>query len=138
MGLIRINTTPSRRDLTVFGLIWVVFFGVIGTTVLGRGGPRTAALVIWGLALGVPALGMLAPGFLRLVYIGMAYLAFPIGFVLSHVILALVYYGVMTPTGLLMRPFGYDPMHRRFDPGAETYWAKRDEEANVERYFRQF
>jgi hypothetical protein len=37
-----------------------------------------------------------------------------------------------------MRLFGYDPMHRRFDPAAETYWAKRDEEATVERYFRQF
>ena len=138
MGLIQINTAPSRRDLAIFGLIWVVFFGIIGMIVLGHGGSTTAAYVIWGLAVGVPALGMLVPGFLRLVYVGMAYLAFPIGFVLSHVILALVYYGVMTPTGLLMRLFGYDPMHRRFDPGAETYWTKGDEEASVERYFRQF
>ncbi len=38
---------------------------------------------------------------MRAVFVGMSYLAWPIGFVVSHVILALVYYLVFTPIGLV-------------------------------------
>jgi hypothetical protein len=69
----------------------------------------------------------------------MSYLAWPIGFVVSHVVLALVYYLVLTPIGLAMRVFGYDPMRREFDRSAESYWIARDTaEIKAERYFRQF
>ena len=57
----------------------------------------------------------------------------------SHVVLALVYYLVFVPIGLLMRLFGYDPMKRGFDPEAATYWTARDPKASEpKRYFRQF
>jgi hypothetical protein len=49
------------------------------------------------LAVAVPAVGWFSPRFLRLVSVGMSYAAFPVGFVVSHVVLALVYYGVLTP-----------------------------------------
>ena len=138
MRLIRIDPNPSRRQLAVFAAIWLVFFSIIGWMVLGRSGSLPWAIGICCLAVGVPVIGWIAPPFLRIVYLGMAYAAFPIGFVVSHVMLAVVYYLVLTPTGLLMRLFGYDPMNRRFDPDAETYWVPRETEQDVKRYFRQF
>jgi hypothetical protein len=73
------------------------------------------------------------------VFLGMSYAAWPIGFVVSHVILALVYYLVFTPVGLAMRIFRYDPMNRRFDDAAQSYWVVRDPAATPpKRYFRQF
>ncbi len=62
----------------------------------------------------------------------------PIGLVISYVILAATYYLVLTPIGLVLRLFGYDPMHRRFDREAKTYWVPREEDANTDRVFRQF
>ena len=138
MSLIRIDHNPSRRQLAVFGAIWAVFFGGLGVIVLGRSGWLPAAVVVWVVAVIVPAIGAGVPEFMRLVYLGMAYAAFPIGFVLSHLMLAAAYYLVMTPIGLLMRLFGHDPMRRRFDADAETYWVEREAKSDVDRYFRQF
>ena len=137
MSLIRIDRNPSRRQLNVFGLIWLVFFGVVGGIVLASGGTVWTA-VLWGLAMGVPAIGWIWPRFMRLIYVGMAYAAFPIGFIVSYLVLTLLYYLVITPTGLLMRLFGHDPMNRRFDPNAESYWSPREQREGLNGYFKQF
>ena len=137
MALIRINRDPSRCQLAGFGLMWLVFFGVIGWIVLSKGGSMPAAAAVWAVAVVVPVVGWIAPPAMRLVYLGMSYAAYPIGFVVSHVVLALVYYLVFTPIGLAMRLVGYDPMHRRFDPEAKTYWCPRKQDEPVDRYFRQ-
>jgi len=58
--------------------------------------------------------------------------------VVSFVILAAIYYAVLTPIGLLMRLVGYDPMCRRRDANAASYWTSREPVDDVRRYFRQF
>ena len=138
MSIIRIDFYPSRRQLAVFGVVWLAFFAGVGGVVLGRGGSWTAVAILWGLGAVVPAVGWLSPPFLRIVYVAMACAAFPVGFVVGQVALAGVYYLVLTPTGLVLRALGYDPMNRRFDAEAETYWTRRTSEQSVERYFRQF
>ncbi|MBN2476926.1 MAG: hypothetical protein JXB62_20125 [Pirellulales bacterium] len=138
MSLIRIDHHPSRRQLAQFGLLWLVFFGAVGGIVLGKWGSVSAAGVVWAAAVVVPVVGWIVPPIMRIVYVGMAYAAFPIGFVLSHVILALVYYVVLTPIGLLMRLFGYDPMRRRFEPDTESYWLPHEPDDRPDRYFRQY
>ena len=39
MALVEINWNPSRRELKQFGLLWVVFFGLIGAYQFGRDCP---------------------------------------------------------------------------------------------------
>jgi hypothetical protein len=75
---------------------------------------------------------------MRFVFLTLSYAAFPIGFVVSHVILAIVYYLILTPIGLLVRAIGRDPMERRFDRDAESYWVVRQPIDDPGRYFRQF
>lgn len=138
MKLIQIDHNPSRRQLNVFGAIWLVFFSVVGGIVLYKSGSMQAASIVWGLAGLVPAVGWLVPAFMRIVYLGMAYASYPIGFVISHLILVFVYYVVLTPIGVVMRWFGYDPMERRIDENAESYWCEREQDDSLKRYFRQF
>jgi len=45
--------------------------------------------------------------------------------IVSPVILAILFYGVITPIGLLSRLFGHDPLRRRIDPAAPSYWIDR-------------
>ena len=138
MSFVRIDANPSRRQLAVFGVTWLVFLAVVGVIVLSRGGSTAVATSLWGAALVVPAIGWLVPAFMRIVYLGMAYLTFPIGFVVSYVVVSAIYYSVLVPTGMLMRLFGYDPMTRRFDGRAESYWVPRKTDGTPARYFRQF
>ncbi len=138
MSLIRINHDPSRRQLAVFGVAWLVFFSILGSVVLAKAESTPIAATLWAVAVGVPAVGYIAPEFLRIVYVGMCYVAAPIGWVISHIVLALVYYLLMTPIGWLMRLFRYDPLRRRFDRSAATYWIPREEDENTQHYFRQF
>ena len=74
----------------------------------------------------------------RPIYLGWIHLTFPIGWVISHVAMTLIYYLAFTPIGLIMRLFGRDPMERRLDRVAETYWTPHQPGEEPARYFRQF
>jgi hypothetical protein len=139
MAVIEINRNPTRRQLNQFGFVWLGFLALFGAIARFKLGEPTVAVVLWVAAVVVPVVGWLVPPFMRAVFLGMSYAAWPIGFAVSHVILALVYYLVFTPVGLAMRIFRYDPMKRRFDDAAQSYWVVRDPAATPpKRYFRQF
>jgi hypothetical protein len=63
---------------------------------------------------------------------------FPIGWLVSHLLLAAIYYLVVTPIGVMMRVCRYDPMQRRFDRQAATYWKPRRNTDDPQRYFKQY
>lgn len=46
--------------------------------------------------------------------------------IMSPVILAFIFFCVLTPLGLLMRLIGKDLLRLRFEPGADSYWIRRD------------
>jgi hypothetical protein len=136
MSLLRLNTEPSRKQLLVFGLLWLFVGGLFGGLSWFRE-RHTLALLLWVAGPGVSLFGFLFPPWLRWVYVGMTYVTFPIGFVISQVILASVYYFVLTPIGLCMRLFRYDPLSRRFDPKLDSYWTRRPRGNQIDGYFRQ-
>jgi hypothetical protein len=137
MALIEINRNPSRRDLAWFGLVLLAFLGLVGL-IVSRTAPGPAAGYIWTAGV-VLAIGYYAiPPIRRPMFVGWMYLAYPVGYVMSHVLLGIIYFGVLTPVGLVLRAFGYDPMARRFDRGAPTYWVARETRPDSARYFRQF
>lgn len=134
-----INWQPTKRDLRVFGFGLAVFCAVIAWLCYQSDGEfELVESALTGAAVLAVGLSLLAPQSLRPVYCVFMALAFPIGWVVSHVLLAVVFYAVFTPVGLCMRLFGRDPMHRRFDPNAESYWVPRRGEKSRNDYFRQF
>ena len=46
--------------------------------------------------------------------------------VVNPLVMAVIYFAVVTPTGLIMRALGKDPLHLRYDPDARSYWIPRD------------
>ena len=136
MSLIRINRNPTGRQLVVFGLAWLGFCGVAGLK-LRLHGHGSAATAAWILAAGVPLAGAINPGLLRWVYLGISYATYPLGLAVSFAFLAIIYYVILTPLGLVMRLYRYDPLTRRFDPKAPSYWSNRTETKSVESYFHQ-
>jgi len=56
--------------------------------------------------------------------------------VVSPVIMAIMFFGVFTPMGYVMRRFGWDAMRRAWDPAAKTYWQPRDPPGPAEDSFK--
>lgn len=67
--------------------------------------------------------GLIAPNLLAPVERAWTRFARALGTVSTTVILALTFYLLMTPMGLLLRLFRKDPLTRRFDKRAGSYWA---------------
>jgi hypothetical protein len=102
-----------------------------------KGHPAWAA-ILWGLAVVVRALGLWRPAWVKPVFLGLALATWPIGWLVSHLALVFVYYLVITPIGMALRLASRDPLRRRFDRAAKTYWEPYDPNQGPERYLRQF
>ncbi len=106
-----------------FGLVMTGFFALVALSpLLHAREPRWWALlpgfVFLALALVRPAL--LAP--LNRLWLKLGLL---LNKAVSPVALAILFYLVVTPTGLVMRAFGKDPLRLRRDPAAASYWIAR-------------
>ena len=69
----------------------------------------------------VVAWALIAPDSMRGLYHGWMWVAMKIGHVVNSVILAIVYFLVITPMGLVMRLLGKDPMRRTLDKDVVSY-----------------
>lgn len=136
--MIQLNLNPSDRDLRTFGLLLGVFSPTLGWLICRRFALPTPWV---GLAIVCATLivtSLTVPHLLRWVYIVWNTAVFPIGWIVSHLVLAVVYWGVMTPIGLVLRALGKDPMQRGFDGQATTYWRRRIPRSDPKSYFRPF
>jgi hypothetical protein len=137
MAMMPINKNPSRRELFVFALLLPVFFGVTGA-LRWRAGSTALAEALWTAGLVVSLATMASSKARRLVYLGCTYATYPIAWTVSHVALAAMYFLIVTPLALVLRVLGRDPLQRRFDRTAPTYWILRRPSKDTARYFRQF
>jgi len=138
MSLIEIKKDFSRKELLWFGPLFALFVGIVGWILMHRFAGHTAAYVLWAVAAVLIVIYYLIPAIRRPVYLGWMYAVMPIGWVISHVLLTGIYLLLITPIGLLMRLVGYDPMKRRFDRSAETYWIRREPTQDTNQYFKQY
>jgi hypothetical protein len=112
---------PTTRDLRNFGFMLggaiAGIFGVGIPLLLGHGLP------VWPWAAGgvFVAWALVAPGTLAPVF--RAWMAFGevMNFVMSRVILGVVFFLVVFPTGLILRLRGRDPMRRKRESDAASY-----------------
>ena len=125
------------RTLREFAGLCVLFFGGIACWQwLGRDHP-TAAVANGTLALVLGALGLIRPQVLGPPFVGWMALVAPVGWVVSQIILAVLFYGLFAPIQLLFRLVGQDPLARQFPTAQETYWIRKDPAPSVQSYFRQ-
>jgi len=138
MALIQRNREPTHRELRIFSLLLVLFFGLVGAVVLWQARLWTIATVCWTIALLLAIVFYCVPSVRRPTYMTWMAVMYPIGWAITYLLLALVYYGWVTSIGLVMRLFGYDPMRRRMNRQAKSYWIRRKPNKNINRYFRQY
>ncbi len=129
--------SPSPKTLRQFALLWVVFFGGLAAW---EGLAKERGIVsglLLALAATVGGIGLVQPRLIRPVFVGWMVLAFPIGWTVSLVLLALIYYGLFFPIGLALRLARHDPLGLRVTSDRSSYWSTRSATASRQ-YFRQF
>ena len=138
MAVIEIKKDPSEKELRWFGILVGVFFLLVGALARWKFDAPGVARVLWILAVALPALFFLVKPLRKPLYLGWIYFFFPIGWLLSHILLTVIYYLLLTPLGWLMRLVTGDPMQRKLDPTAKSYWIERPKTTETARYFRQY
>jgi Saxitoxin biosynthesis operon protein SxtJ len=129
---------PPRKTLRQFaGLCLAIFGGMALWQALIKGN-LTLALCLAALALTIGPLGLMRPEWVRFIFVGWIILTFPIGWTVSQVIVALMFFGLFTPLGLVFRIIGRDPLQRARPSGRESYWDPKPAPADLRRYFKQF
>jgi hypothetical protein len=136
--MIPIEHHPSAKQLTVFGFLWFVFFSILAVQSQLKTGINMRTAAFWIIAVLVPILRLVYPEATRKIYLLAAYATYPIGLFVSLIILAVLYYLVLTPIGLVLRMTGNDPMQRGWDRTAKTYWVPSEQAHEDQKYFRQF
>ena len=138
MGLIGINRNPTPGQLRLFGSIGLPVFAAVFGWLCWKSGAFCAAYWLWGIGAVSVVAGLLAPQRFRLLYFTLTYATFPLGWLVSHLALAVIYYWVLTPIGFLRRRLSGDPLKRAFDSNAKSYWEARGADGNIGRYFKQY
>jgi hypothetical protein len=112
------DVTP--KQLRSFGFMVGGIFAIIGLwPMLWRGEEvRVWAMVVAGLLL-LPA--AVYPQSLRWPYRGWMAVGQVLGWVNTRIILGVIFYGLFTPMGVIMRWAGRDQLRLKHDPQAETY-----------------
>jgi hypothetical protein len=136
MPAIQINRSPSRNELLVFGVVLLVFFAIVGGIAWwhSAAGPARGLWVTGAL---LAAVFYAVPPLRLPLYLAWMHAVAPLGWLVSHAVLAVIYFGIITPMGVVMRLFGRDTMRSRFEPDADSYWTEHDPGGDLARYLKQ-
>lgn len=124
------SARETPRNLRVFGAVLAALLAWLALRGTSLRHPSWAALTPGALALLAVAgtcllLALAAPLSLIVIYRPWMRVARVLGRVSSTVLLGLVFFAVVTPLGLVMRLFGWDPFGLR-RPRDASFWHRRD------------
>jgi predicted membrane metal-binding protein len=117
-----------------FGLIFTGIFLIIGVFPLITGGSYRQWALIVAAMFAVPAIllpAILAP--LNRLWVKFGLLMHTI---VNPILMGLVFFIAVLPTGLILRLLGKDPMHRKFDASKQSYWINREKDSLSKESFK--
>jgi len=131
----RAPKSVSNEQARKTALIVALVLGLIAIWNVYRG-RFTVVAVFGGIAVLLTLIGLFVPvaarGFHR-VWMGIAGV---LAYVNSRILLTILYYGLLTPYGLISRMFGRDPLDRR-GRSRDTYWVKRESTRQTQQQFER-
>ena len=133
-----IPRNPSPRMLRQFAGLWILFFAGMGLWQYLAHARTDLAFGLMALAFTIGPLGLMFPAAIKPIFVAWLVLAFPIGWLVSRVVLMILFWGVLTPVGVVQRLFGRDVLGLRRPQHVTSYWMPKERSTEVRSYFRQF
>ena len=130
------RATP--RQLRQFAGALIVFTLIFVLRVWWRQGTLgQVALALSGAALLCGVIGLIRPRRIQWLFKALMTLSWPLGVIVSEVMIAILYFLVVTPVALALRVLRQDRLSRAIDRQAPTYWIAHKRAEDQSRYFRQ-
>jgi hypothetical protein len=125
------------KELRGFGIGMTLFCAFLGGVLFWRGHPHVSYVlwIIGALVFLIPA--MLSPGVLRPIFIAWTAVALRLNWVISRLILCLLFYGMFTLVSIVQKIIKRDPLDRKFPGEGSTYWIDRSQETYNPKHFER-
>ncbi|MDI6809398.1 MAG: SxtJ family membrane protein [Candidatus Eisenbacteria bacterium] len=131
------NIKSGKKELRQFGLTVGIVFALLAALLWWRGRSSCPYFFLISAVLILPA--FLVPSVLKPVHKVWMTFAILMSWVMTRVILGLVFYVGITPMGFLARLSGKDFLRLKFDKKADSYWIPKErqkfEKSDYERQF---
>jgi polyferredoxin len=111
-----------------FGLFFFIILMIIGLWPLKNNGDLNLYVVLLSvpfLILGLLNSKLLSPLNFLWFKFGIA-----IGSIMAPIVMGVVFFFIVTPTGIIMKIFGKKMLDNAFDKGKKSYWINRDKQAH--------
>ena len=130
------NINTSNKDIKTFGITIGIVLFIIAVMLLSFNKEGYQILTITAVAFA--SLGLVMPVILKPIYLIWMVFAVILGWVMTTVILSVVFYFIMTPIGIITRLLGEDYLDLK-KLNVESYWNDRDSELEMKQdYEKQF
>ena len=129
---------PSDRQLREFAAVAAFLLAALAIWQLLFSGRLALVGCYAVLAVLAGSIGLAKPRWLAPIFTSWIVLTFPLAWLVSTLVLAIIFYGLLTPLGLLFRLVGRDVLERTLRSDQDSYWREKPAAENPERYLRQF
>jgi cytochrome b subunit of formate dehydrogenase len=126
----------TRKETRNFGITIGLILLVIGAILFWKTNTSYLIFIIIGLVLLVS--GLTIPIILKPIYFIWMVFAAILGWIMTRVILSILYYAIMTPIRLISRLFGKQFIELRWDKSKRSYWNYRSSKTEIASYEKQF
>lgn len=128
-------THPSPRQLRQFAAVLPLAVLLVGGVLRLSTAPVLIACVV---SSGMAIIAWPYPSVVKPIYFGLSLLAYPIGLLVSEVVMLAVYLVMITPIAVFFRITGRDALERTIDRNAETYWQAKKQPDSSASYLRRW
>jgi len=129
------NIKGEKSDLRKFGVTMSIILIMIAGFLFWKEKESFQIFLTVGVVLCV--LGLAIPVVLKPIYWGWMIFATILGWIMTRVILSLLFYVMITPIGLISRLFGKQFLELKWDKSQKSYWNKRKKLVRNKTYYEQ-
>ena len=131
------NIKGDKSDWRKFGITMGIILAVIGFYLLWKG--KNYVEYVFSLAAAFFILGLVIPSALKSVYKAWIVMSVIMGFIMTRVIMVIIFYMIVTPVGFVASIIGKNFLDMKIDKTAKSYWIVREivrkEKSDYERQF---
>jgi len=131
------NIKGDKSDWKKFGITMGIILTIIGFFLLWKKNNNYDYILYLAAAFFIT--GLILPSILRPIYKAWMALAVVTNFIMTKIIMAVIFYLILTPTGFIASLTGKKFLDMKIDKNAKSYWITREKTQKVKSdYERQF
>jgi hypothetical protein len=138
-----VNWNPGRAERRKFARGLMIGFPAIALVFASIGLFKThsvSPVCYWlgGIGFAIGLFFWLVPQMAKPFYIVWHFIGCSIGILTGNLVMAVFYFGILTPLGWLLRVTGRLTFRKTFDRTSSTYWQDAEKPVDLNRCYRQF